>query len=180
MVDLETLGTGHNAVILSIGAVKFDPHDASVPMDRFYVRVSAESCVQFGLTIDPQTVMWWMNKDRAGARESLFGMDPLDLPTALEGFSIWMGGDMPVWGNGATFDNVILRHAFKAINMDCPWKFWNDRCYRTMKNIAPKIAVDTPIERIGTHHNALDDAMTQANHLQRIFASHILEAIDHD
>ena len=72
---------------------------------------------------------------------------------------------MPVWGNGATFDNVILSNAYKAAGMEQPWKFWDDRCYRTVKGLLP----DIKIERLGTHHNAVYDAMSQARHLQFLF-----------
>lgn len=174
MIDLETLGTGNDAVILSLGAVKFDPHSMEMG-EKFYVTIDPASCQRYGMKIDAKTVLWWMGAERSEARDFLINAELLDLAAALEGFRLWMNGDKPVWGNGATFDNVILRNAFAAIGMECPWKFWNDRCYRTMKNVAPKMAVDTPIERIGTHHNALDDAVTQARHLQRIFAAHILD-----
>jgi len=39
--------------------------------------------------------------------------------------------------------------------------FWNDRCYRTMK--AQHRDVD--FVRLGTFHNALHDAESQAEHL---------------
>jgi len=48
--------------------------------------------------------------------------------------------------------------------MERPWYFWNDRCYRTMKSLYPQI----PMERDGVHHNALDDAISQARHLMAI------------
>ena len=164
MVDLETMGTGNDAAIISLGAVKFDPMTEEIG-DKFYVRVSLESSKAHGLTLDASTIMWWMHPDRAAAREALIVDEDHDLATALEGFSMWYGTDtLPVWGNGATFDNVILRAAFRACNMETPWPFWADRCYRTLKSLAP----DIQLERRGTHHNALDDAETQAAHMQHI------------
>jgi len=163
MVDLETFGTGNNAVIVSIGAAKFDPKGQGVE-DSFYAVVDPSSCVQYGLKIDPATVLWWMSEDRNEARKELLEEDMQDLGTALEGFSMWFGSEsLPVWGNGSTFDNVILRNAFEATGIECPWKFWHDRCYRTMKSVCP-----VTLDRQGTHHNALDDAITQALHLQAI------------
>ena len=44
------------------------------------------------------------------------------------------------------------------------WPYRNNRCYRTLKGLLPAIE----LERSGTHHNALDDAITQARHLQKI------------
>jgi exodeoxyribonuclease VIII len=44
---------------------------------------------------------------------------------------------------------------------DAPWPFWKDKCYRTVKGIWKDIKLD----RVGTHHNALHDAESQAEHL---------------
>lgn len=167
MIDLETLGTSHDAVILSIGAVKFDPETNTIS-DRFHVGVEPESCVQWGLRMDPKTVMWWMGFEREAARNRLVAMQKLDLPTVLEGFQMWYGlQSLPTWGNGATFDNVILRTAYEKLEMPCPWQFWDDRCYRTMKNLRP----DIKLQRVGVLHDALEDATSQAIHLQQILSA---------
>ena len=76
--------------------------------------------------------------------------------------------DTAVWGNGATFDNVIIRSAFKAVGLPVPWSFRNDKCYRTVANLLPKER-QPALERSGTAHNALDDAITQAVHLQKVY-----------
>lgn len=72
--------------------------------------------------------------------------------------------DAEVWGNGASFDNVILRGAYARNSTPAPWAWWNDRCYRTIKALHREV----PMERLGTHHNALDDAISQALHLIRM------------
>lgn len=164
MVDLETMGTGNEAAIVSIGAVKFDPMGSGID-DAFYVGVSLASSVAFGLKTDPGTVLWWMDAERDLARKALLASDFVDLPTALEGVAMWIGDkSLPVWGNGATFDNVILRNAYIKVGFDCPWSFRDDRCYRTLKNLAP--GIDVP--NVGTLHQALNDATAQAQHMQQI------------
>jgi exodeoxyribonuclease VIII len=164
MLDLETFGNGSDALIVSIGACKFDPCGSGVT-DSFHVAIDPVSAQAIGLKIDAGTVMWWLHADRAPAREALLANEMVDIGSALSGFAEWFGGtSMPVWGNGATFDNVILRHAFQRYGLPCPWHFGHDRCYRTMKNLAPHVL----IERTGTHHDALDDAVSQALHLQVI------------
>lgn len=162
MVDLETLGTGNDAVILSIGAVKFTGTEI---VDEFHVGVDPATCQQVGLTIDAATVLWWFKDDIGAAREALLGLERVDIGSALAGFAQWFGPDsLPLWGNGATFDNVILRSAYAACHMEYPARFWDDKCYRTVKNLAPMVK----LERLGTHHDALDDARSQAKHLQAI------------
>jgi hypothetical protein len=74
---------------------------------------------------------------------------------------------LTIWGNGSTFDNVILRSAFAAAGLEYPVRFWADQCYRTKKNEFPTV----PLVREGTHHKALDDAISQAKHLQAIWRS---------
>lgn len=163
MLDLETLSTANDGLVLAIGACKFDPMGTGVD-DAFYVVVDPIDAQAHGLKIDASTVMWWLEQD-ALARDALTLADKVSLGTALEGFAMWFGSDsLPVWGNGASFDNVLLRSSYKAAGIEAPWKFWDDRCYRTLKNLAPEVK----IERVGTHHNALDDAISQAAHMQAI------------
>ncbi len=93
--------------------------------------------------------------------------------TAIHQLSEWISHHfdkdvVKIWGNGADFDNVILTSAYKRNDLELPWRYTNNRCYRTLKSLYPEIK----LERSGTHHNALDDAISQANHLMSIF-SHI-------
>jgi len=158
MVDLETLGNKPGAVIVSIGAVKF----GAGAMEEFYRRIDARSCVQVGLTMDVETVLWWLKQSSEARSELTQNGDPLEV--VLGEFSQWVADPVELWGNGAAFDNAILAAAYDQVGLSRPWKFWNDRCYRTIKALHPEI----PIRRSGCHHNALDDARSQAEHLLAI------------
>jgi len=158
MVDLETLGTGANSAIISIGACYFDEYGIG---KTFYMPIDPRDSVQQGLEIDVDTVIWWMQQSDQ-ARNVFVNTDrAFSLETALREFSEFCQNDARVWGNGAAFDNVILGNAYKALNKEQPWKFWNDRCYRTMKATYK----DVTYTRSGTHHNAVEDAITQASHM---------------
>lgn len=163
MLDLETLGTRPDSVIIAIGAVKFDLDGTR---DQFYQVIDPTSCVDIGLQIDAGTVMWWMQQD-AMARDA-FKTKGVPIDVALSQFATWVDGGEAVWGNGADFDNVLLANAYRMCKMEQPWKYWNNRCYRTMKNQFPN--VDVP-SRKGMKHNAVDDARSQAEHLIRILNS---------
>lgn len=168
MVDLETWGTGRNASIVSIGAVKFDETQI---LDRFHVGIDPESCQRYGLKIDASTMLWWLDAERADARREWLALEKMPLPVALDGFALWMEESETIdglWGNGATFDNVLLRDAYDAAQLDYPVPFWRDKCYRTLKGLAPAI----PLKRVGVHHSAVDDAESQARHAIRI-AQHL-------
>jgi DNA polymerase III epsilon subunit-like protein len=180
MVDLETLGKGAGCAILSIGAVGFDPQTGEID-DGFYTVVSINSCVVHGLRFDEETLEWW-GKQSAEARTVLkaaYASDAPRLHPALQSFARYLnkvGGSQSVrlWGNGSDFDNAILASAYKAAGIPPPWKFWDSRCYRTLKNLHPEVALGP---RVGTFHNALDDAKTQAAHALAIFAARRPEAI---
>ena len=160
MIDLETLGNKPGSVIVAIGAVKFSGGEIT---SSFYERVDPESCVAAGLQMDSSTVMWWLQQADAARLE--ITKPGKALREVLEAFAAWIGrDDAVVWGNGAAFDNVVLAAAYDRAGMDRPWKFWNDRCYRTLKSLHPEV----PMDRAGTHHNALDDAESQARHLMAI------------
>ena len=157
MVDLETLGNGSNAVIISIGAVAFDPASGQISSE-FYMVVDPQSCVDVGLKMDVSTVMWWMNQ--SDEARSAFKKAGVPLEVALQEFKAWYPQSASLWGNGATFDNVILSNAYTLAGINRPWHFTKDRCYRTLKALRPDVKQD----RVGTHHNALDDAKFQALH----------------
>lgn len=160
MLDLETLGKTPGSVIVAIGAVKFAEGQI---LDRFYERVDAESCVVLGLQMDVSTVMWWLTQDEEARMEITRQGRPL--ADVLRSFSSWIDDpDAEIWGNGASFDNVLLAEAYDRTGLTRPWQYWNDRCYRTVKNLHP----ERSMKRMGTHHNALDDAESQALHLMEI------------
>lgn len=165
MVDLETLGTKPGSVIASIGACTFD---ASGVVDKFYCLVDIQDAQKQGLRIDAATVQWWLQQDDrarleiASAQNAPVG-DAYSLDAAVMSFENWLddANGTTLWGNGASFDNALLREAFEVAGYEPPWKFWQDMCYRTVKNLRP----DIKIKRSGTHHNALHDAVSQAEHL---------------
>jgi len=164
MLDLETMGTSFNAPIVAIGAVRFDPKSEEIG-ETFYQLIDLKSCVDKGLLLDVDTVLWWMRQgDNARGQICNPSLERVPLEIALVNFGIWLKPDDKVWGNGVDFDNVILSTAYRRCNLEQPWKFWNNRCYRTIKNMQP----DIELVREGTHHNCLDDAISQAKHLQVI------------
>lgn len=159
MLDLETMSKGSNAAIIAIGAVKFNQTVTS----RFYAVVNLQSSIDIGLEMDADTVLWWLKQsDESRADLALPGVSICD---ALADFATWIGNDAVMWGNGAMFDNVIMTNAYRLAGFgDPPWSFWNDMCYRTVKNMNKHIK----IQRVGIHHNAVHDAESQALHLINI------------
>lgn len=162
MLDLETMGTSGKAAIISIGAVYFSKDGIE---NEFSRTIDLQSCVGIGLEISISTIEWWM-KQSEEARKALF-VGRVPLREALDSFSEFCYSSSAVWGNGSDFDNVILTSAYKAIGKEIPWKYYNNRCFRTLKNLYPEI--QTP-ERVGAH-NSLEDAKFQATHAIAILNS---------
>jgi hypothetical protein len=174
MLDLETLGTRAGGKVLQIGAVVFSQGGLG---DEFCTTIDRWS--QGTLTEDPNTVAWWASQDSTVSAEVLGGSTPL--PVALRTFDQWLRRVAPVtrpnggsrllnlWGNGADFDNVYLLAAYTATfpGIKPAWSFRGNRCFRTLKSLRPEIE----LVRVGSHHNALDDAKTQALHAVKILRS---------
>jgi hypothetical protein len=186
MVDLETLGVNPFCVILSIGALHFDPEAPGVYRDSFEVAVDPMSSVAAGLRIEPETNFWWWDEARDTPRKHWMGLLKFDLNAALHGFSQWMDtfsedkekhSDVRIWGNGANFDNVRLAEAYKVANIPAPWAFYQDRCFRTIRSLdkgyhlkpRPGVALND-----GVPHTALYDCFQQAAWMQNIVAAHKL------
>ncbi len=166
MVDLETLGTTPGSIILSIGACMFDPVTGDV-LAQFYRTIDRASCEAAGLTADASTEAWWAGQSQA-ARDALL-MDTSPLSEVLESFAGWwlaQRGER-LWAHAPNFDETLLAAAYRACGVGHPWQFWNVRCTRTIYALAGV----KPDRTVGTHHNALDDAIAQAVAVHRAFAA---------
>lgn len=167
MIDLETLGTTTDSAILSIGAVRFNEEE--IDDKGFYRVITIESNQAAKRRINADTLRWWLNQsDKAKA---VFN-DPAAaaLFEALGDLVDYIGvnkDNVRVWGNGADFDIAMLAHAYMQEECDTPWKFYNVRCFRTVKNLSRVQNVPKPVNQGA--HNALFDAVAQAQHLQAIW-----------
>lgn len=153
MIDLETLGTEPGCSILSIGAVRFN--EDGVTDDAFHRSISLKSCEAAGLEIDAETLGWWLGRN-AEAQTVLSGGD--DLKHVLEDFSVWYDQAVEVWAYSPQFDCAILSAAYDAVDILPPWSYRDERCARTLSNLP----VANDVEHDGVDHDALDDAVNQA------------------
>lgn len=174
MIDNETMDTNAEAVILSIGAVRFNKDSVSPMGEKFYAVLDIEDQKARGRTVSESTMAWWA-KQSPEARVVLTTTDRRPVKEALS--DLWdfiynlddCPGQTRLWGNGSDFDNPQIASLFRMYGFEMPWEFWNNRCFRTLKSEfghnAPKP------QRKGTYHNALDDAIHQAEHCQHIFTA---------
>jgi len=169
MIDLETLGKRAGCMVLSIGAVMFDP-EAGTLGEKFYREINQQSSLNRGLYVDSETAAWWrqQNNEAQGVLRRTMKPDAPTLDCALGEFANWLreqgGEQVKVWGNGASFDNPILNEAFHKAGIVTPWEYWNDSCYRTLKRLGKKYFHIQEDEFVGVKHHALADAEHQARH----------------
>ena len=170
MIDLETMGKNPDAPIISIGAIFFDPQTGDMGPE-FIKTIDLETA---GGVIDRDTIKWWFKQSREAQSAIMTDEIPLDdALLQLREFIDENSGEffVQVWGNGANFDNTILRRSYERQGIPCPWRYYNDRDVRTIVELGKAIDFDarTAIPFEGERHNALDDARYQAKYVSVIW-----------
>ncbi|HAL1451362.1 3'-5' exoribonuclease [Escherichia coli] len=170
MIDLETMGKNPDAPIISIGAIFFDPQTGDMGPE-FSKTIDLETA---GGVIDRDTIKWWLKQSREAQSAIMTDEIPLDdALLQLREFIDENSGEffVQVWGNGANFDNTILRRSYERQGIPCPWRYYNDRDVRTIVELGKAIDFDarTAIPFEGERHNVLDDARYQAKYVSAIW-----------
>ncbi|EIP9505509.1 3'-5' exoribonuclease [Escherichia coli] len=179
MIDLETMGKNPDAPIISIGAIFFDPQTGDIGPE-FSKTIDLETA---GGVIDRDTIKWWLKQSREAQSAIMTDEIPLDdALLQLREFIDENSGEffVQVWGNGANFDNTILRRSYERQGIPCPWRYYNDRDVRTIVELGKAIDFDarTAIPFEGDRHNALDDARYQAKYVSAIWQKLIPNPVD--
>ncbi len=177
VLDLETLGKGPNAAIATIGCVRIEN---GVIGDGLYIRVDVDSAIGFGGETDASTIDFWLRQSEEAQREIHHGFNRVKINNALIQLADFIDrpaalyGETYVWGNGATFDNVIISTAYQRAHIPRPWPYWNDRDLRTIVQLYPEAKKSVPF--VGLKHHALDDAMHEARILVAALKLHIVRS----
>ncbi|EOT4459304.1 3'-5' exoribonuclease, partial [Escherichia coli] len=179
MIDLETMGKNPDAAVISIGAIFFDPQTGDIGPE-FSKTIDLDTA---GGVIDRDAVKWWLKQSREAQSAILADEIPLDdALLQLREFIDENSGEffVQVWGNGTSFDNVILRRSYERQGIPCPWRYHNDRDVRTIVELGKTIDFDarTVIPFEGVRHNALDDARHQAKYVSAIWQKLIPNPVD--
>ncbi|WP_234782805.1 3'-5' exonuclease, partial [Enterobacter hormaechei] len=176
MVDIEAFGKKADSPVVSIGAVFFDPSTGNTGSE-FYKVISLESAMASGGVPDASTIIFWL-KASPEARSELVMDDAIPLDDALLQLNEFItenaanGPDsVQVWGNGATYDNVLLEASYDRTGIPCPWKFWNNRDVRTVVELGKAVGCEPryeiPFE--GEPHKAISDALHQVKYVSAIW-----------
>ena len=170
MIDLETLDNRPEAVVLTIGAVRFDPRGTGV-VERLELRPTIEEQTEIhNRTISEDTLQWWAQQSPDALEEALGDRGRQPFAECMETLYKFCWNRRAVWSNGATFDIVMMEHAWRQTSsrvVQIPWQFWTIRDTRTLYEVA-----GVKLQSAGhvTSHKAVEDAERQAIVVQEAYA----------
>lgn len=171
LIDIETLGTKPFSPLISIGAVEFKPEEGQTLGREFYQVVSLSETITSSLTMDVDTLKWWMQQSDK-ARE-VFKEPGQSLQSTLLMLSQFItqianGEDFRVWSRGR-LDFEVLENNFRRKFISIPWKYNQIRDSRTfieeLKDYCPCFQ-----EINDNEHNALSDATFEALNIMHIMS----------
>ncbi len=163
MIDLETLAVSPRSVVLSLGAVKFNPYSDDIG-DTLYFKLDLDDQDLLNREIDPNTLDWWAKQDKEIMEEAFSPQDRISLDSAMDQFHKFAWGTDAFWSHGATFDLVIVEDILRQLNRPLPWNYWQLRDTRTLFALG-----QDPDMPQGRKHDALQDAIRQAVGVQNVY-----------
>ena len=162
MLDLETLATSPDSVILTFGAVKFNPFDQDVEMNQgLYFRINVDEQIALGRHVDDGTVAWWGNQTDEVREEALGEHDRISLEEFTKELNKFVVGVDRIWAQGPVFDIVILENLYRQLQKPTPWPYYLIRDSRTLLK-----ALGDTRKSGALLHNALADCVSQAQAIQ--------------
>lgn len=162
MLDLETLATSPDSVVLTFGAIKFDPFDAEKEMTQgLYFRINVDEQIELGRHVDNGTVEWWGRQSEAVREEALGEHNRVSLDEFTKELNKFVVGANRIWAQGPVFDIVILENLYRQLGKPTPWQYYTIRDSRTLLK-----ALGDDREGGALLHNALADAVSQAQAVQ--------------
>ena len=166
MIDMETLSTDVSTVILTIGAVRFDPRGVGV-MERLELRPTMDEQTEtYNRTVSDATVQWWSQQSPEAINEAMGDHDRIPYKECMEKLAKFCWNRKAVWSNGSVFDVMIAESSFTELDIKCPWQFWSIRDCRTIYDLA---GVSLKDGGHVTSHKAVEDAAHQAIVVQRAY-----------
>ena len=159
MIDIESLDTSPYCVILTIGAVRFDPKGMGI-VEKLELRPTIEEQTEkYNRVINDDTLRWWSTQSEAAQEEALGDRDRIPFKECMDRLYKFCWNRRAVWSNGASFDCVVMETAWRQLDMRIPWPFYTVRDTRALYEVAGVKLKD------GGHvttHKAVEDAERQA------------------
>ena len=173
MLDLETLATSPDSVILTFGAIKFNPFDPEQELDTgLYFRLNVDEQIALGRHVDPGTVDWWGRQSEEVREEALGEHDRIGLEKFTAELNRFVVGADRIWAQGPVFDIVILENLYRQLQKPAPWPYYTIRDSRTLLKALGDSRTQGPML-----HNALADCVSQAQAIQTAVSKYELTTL---
>ena len=168
MIDLETLGVLPDTVIMTLGAVKFDPYSDAEPHSELYMRLDVEEQTEvYSRTILDDTLAWWATQPQEIQDEAFLSTDRTSVEDTLAQLNKYLVGVDKIWCQGPVFDICILENLYRQYDKHFNWVFWNIRDSRTLFGLMQE---DPRKKYKFAAHNALEDCRIQSKCIQEVYA----------
>lgn len=163
-IDIETLGTAENAIVISIGAVVFNNDIALSTFNRqFYEILDLKDQENQKRTVSTDTVLWWMKQSET-AKAALIETNRTSTYKVLTSLNSFIQEHAVnyAWAKSPSFDLVILESLYKNFSMQfaIDFRYWMD--IRTIIQIRKACKLNEISQFKETKHDALNDAFHQA------------------
>ena len=166
MLDLETLSIRPESVILTIGAVRFDPFSGYIDLERgLYCRVNVDEQIAMGRHVLESTLEWWGRQDPEVMAEALGDENRVTVDDMTKELNKFVVGAENIWCQGPVFDICILENLYRQLDKPAPWNYWQIRDSRTLFGVHG----DPREKNREAAHNALMDCYYQAQGIQQIY-----------
>jgi len=133
MIDIETLSTAPDALVLSIGARQFDCVGREGPWfgEALLVVPDLVDQLLMGRRVDRSTQEWWSKQDPQAATHWRTPSKAFTVRTALAELHTFVRDAPRVWARGPHFDIAILDSLYQCYGMKSPWRYNTIRDVRT-------------------------------------------------
>lgn len=158
MLDLETMGCRHDAMIVQIGMCYFDRDTGEI---GHKMKINVRHANDDRFTVDWGTMNWWLSQSEAARKSITDKPDSLSPEKACELASIFLEDCECVWSH-ATFDMPIFQNMFETCGVRYPVSYKASRDISTLLNQANHTFSHST--RTDTHHDALDDCIFQVGY----------------
>jgi hypothetical protein len=171
MVDIETMSLHpHNALILSIGMLRFDPRGPELKIGpKMLLVLDVYEQLLLGREVDPSTQAWWASQPAGAAAHWMDTNRRVTVQEAAEAITINLSDAKRVWANGIQFDLSNIVSLCKSADYETPWNYRAPRDMRTFCEETPAVrgidigeGLDFNEKHKIIPHHPVSDCMVQA------------------
>lgn len=165
MLDIETLSTRPDAIVLTLGAVKFDPFSDEIDIENgLYMKLDVDAQSAVNRHVQEDTLKWWSQQDTVVFEDAMSEGDRLSIDEFTARLNKFVVGAKDLWSQGS-FDFVILENLYHQFGKPVPWQFWQLRDSRTLFGVCG----DPREKGRKDAHNSLMDSYYQAIGVQQVY-----------